>query len=57
MSGRLSDSDTPDPWMIKFKDKYLLTFTTGSNVVLWSSTLLHDFHETAPAKEERILWY
>jgi len=56
-SGQLCETDTADPWMIKFNNKYLLTFTTGGNIVLWSSPLLQDFHNGSATKQERILWY
>jgi hypothetical protein len=56
-SGQISDIDTPDPWMIKFNNKYLLTFTTGNNVTLWSSPLLENFYDSSSTTQQRVLWY
>lgn len=56
MSEQIANSDTPDPWVTRFDNKYLLTFTTGNNVVLWSSPFLQDFLETNPTTIQRVLW-
>jgi hypothetical protein len=47
--------DTPDPWMIKYRGAYILTFTTGNRVELWRSSLLHQFQENLVAK--RVIWF
>ena len=55
MSNEISNTDTPDPYMIKYNGTYLLTFTAGNRVELWRSSLLHDFHDNVAAK--RVIWY
>jgi len=57
MSEQIANQDLPDPSITRFGDKYLLTFTTGNKVVLWSSPFLQDFHETNPTTIQRVLWY
>jgi GH43 family beta-xylosidase len=51
----ISNADTPDPWMLKYNNKYLLTFTAsgGDHIELWSSPLLEDFHIAT----RRDIWY
>ena len=55
MTTQISNTDTPDPFMIKYNGTYILTFTTGNRVELWRSPLLHDFHDNVAAK--RVIWY
>jgi hypothetical protein len=55
MVNEIANTDTPDPWMIKYNGTYILTFTTGDRVELWRSSLLHDFHDNVAAK--RVIWY
>ena len=55
MVNEIANTDTPDPWMIKYNGTYILTFTTGNRVELWRSSLLHDFHDNVAAK--RVIWY
>jgi len=52
---QIVSTDTPDPWMIKYRGSYILTFTAGNRVELWRSSLLHDFHDNVTAK--RVIWY
>jgi hypothetical protein len=54
MALQISNTDTPDPFMIKHDGTYILTFTTGNRVELWRSSLLHDFHDNVCAK--RVIW-
>lgn len=37
--------------------KYVLTFTTGNNVTLWSSPMLEDFQDDSQMKQERVRCY
>ena len=55
MTTQISNTDTPDPFMIKYNSTYILTFTTGNHIELWRSPLLHDFHDNVAAK--RVIWY
>jgi len=58
MSQQLADQDMPDPWMCRYKDKYLLTFTSagGSQIELWSSPYLQNFYKANPTTRTRVLW-
>lgn len=54
MTTQISNTDTPDPYMIKYNGTYILTFTAGNRIELWRSPLLHDFHDNVAAK--RVIW-
>jgi hypothetical protein len=54
MAYEISNTDTADPFMIKYNGTYILTFTTGNRVELWRSSLLNDFHDNVAAK--RVVW-
>jgi len=51
---QIVNTDTPDPWMIKYRGSYILTFTAGNRIELWRSSLLHQFQDTLVAK--RVIW-
>lgn len=55
ISNEISNTNTPDPFMIKFNDTYIWTFTSGDCVKIQRSSLLNDFHDNVAAK--RAIWY
>ncbi|KAG9776207.1 hypothetical protein KCU88_g4947, partial [Aureobasidium melanogenum] len=57
MSNRpISDTDTPDPWMISANNRFYLTFTAGDRVEIWSSASMEDFRSGNPQRQQSVVW-
>ncbi|KAI0007607.1 glycosyl hydrolase [Xylariaceae sp. FL0662B] len=49
----LTTVSTPDPFITRFNNHYLFTFTTGNRVEIWSSQSLVDIERTA---SKHVIW-
>ncbi|KAL2436499.1 hypothetical protein ABEF95_011293 [Exophiala dermatitidis] len=52
----ISDTDTPDPWMISANNRFYLTFTAGDRVEIWSSPTMEDFRPGNPQRQQSVVW-
>lgn len=48
----ISDTDTPDPWMVAAHNRFYLTFTAGDRVEVWMSPHMEDFRGCAKS----VIW-